>query len=197
MSIAIAPGSGCPPSLLADQVALAVRHVGMDGGEHDGLIEVHREVVADVTSFFALALRLRFPIERVVPASEHGWDDERLMAANCSSGFNFRRVAGTDRLSWHAFGLAFDVNTRLNPYLRPGPDGVHVDPAGATYDPDVPGTLSGPHPLVDHLRDRGWTWGGDWTFEADGCVDYQHFNRRIDPDERAEIFARYGLADPR
>ena len=192
------PASGCPAALVADQVAIEIRHAGFDGAEHVGRIEVHTSIADDVAAFFAHALETSFPIERVVPASDYGWDDPRLMAANCSSGFNFRAVAGKTSLSMHAFGLAFDVNTRQNPFVRRRPvDGSVVEtiePEGAAFDPDAPGTLTDGHPLVDLLVGRGWTWGGHWTLDADGVVDYQHFEKRLDAGERDHWYARYALA---
>ncbi len=194
------PDSACPPTLIADQEVLEVRHVGFDGTEHTGTLEVHRSVADDVADFFRLALDTRFPIEQVVRASEFGWDDPRLMAANCSSGFNFRTVAGRPSLSMHAFGLAFDVNTRQNPFIRrratdDGPVET-IEPEGASFDPDAPGTLTDGHPLVQFLVDRGWTWGGHWTLDADGVVDYQHVEKRLAPGERDGLYERYGLPNP-
>lgn len=51
------------------------------------------------------------------------------------------------------------------------------DPPGATYDPSKPGTLTKEHPLVKLMEQRGWTWGGNWTLEADEVIDYQHFEK--------------------
>lgn len=191
------PASGCPRALLADQHAFDIRHVGLHGGQLLGRIEVHRSVAAEVAAFFDLALRLGFPIEQVVPASEFDWDDPRLMAANCTSGFNFRSVAGKPSLSMHAFGLAFDVNTRQNPFIRRrATDGgvvETIEPDGASFDPMAPGTLTDGHPLVQFLVDRGWTWGGHWTLVGDGVVDYQHFEKRLDATERDALYERYAL----
>ena len=81
-------------------------------------------------------------------------------------------------MSFHARGLAIDVNTFLNPYIYLDDDGTVVtDPAGATYDPSKPGTLTADHPLVTFMKSRGWAWGGDWTLEADEVIDYQHFEK--------------------
>jgi D-alanyl-D-alanine carboxypeptidase len=195
--VGVPPDPACPPRLVADQRVVTVRYVGFDGADRVGHIEVHRTVVDDVASFFELAYALRFPVERVVQAHELAWDDSRLMAQNCTSGFNFRTVAGRDVLSLHSFGLAFDVNTRLMPYIRIGADGEPiVEPAGAGYDPAVPGTLADGHPLVRHLLERGWRWGGHWTLDRDGVVDYQHFEKRPPADEFARLLASYGLPAP-
>ncbi len=190
----VPPAAGCPPRLVADQRVLTVRHVGLDGSDRVGHIEIHRSVVDDVASFFELAYALRFPIERVVQASELSWSDPTLMAENCTSGFNFRTVPGRDVLSLHSLGLAFDVNTRLMPYIRAGVDGeLIVEPPGARYDPTVPGTLDDGHGLVRHLLDRGWRWGGQWSLERDGVVDYQHFEKRPPAEELRRLLDWYGL----
>ena len=44
-------------------------------------------------------------------------DDDRSMAANNTSGFNRRPVAGTDRWSEHSYGRAIDLNPVQNPYV--------------------------------------------------------------------------------
>jgi hypothetical protein len=191
----VPPDPACPPSLVADQRVVTVDYVGFDGSDHVGQLEVHRSVVADVVSFFELAAVLRFPIERVVRACELSWSDPQLMAANCTSGFNFRTVPGRDVLSLHALGLAFDVNTRLNPYIRAVGNGdLVVQPAGGHHDPTAPGTLVDGHQLVRHLRDRGWRWGGDWSLERDGVVDYQHFEKRPDAAELRHLLESHGLS---
>lgn len=189
------PDAGCPAELVADQRRIAVRHVGFDGALHDGVIEVHRAAATDVAHFFARALELQYPIDEVVPASAYAWDDDALMAANRTSGFNFRTVAGRRHLSMHSFGLAFDVNPLLMPYQRAIDDDVISEPPGATYDPSRPGTLTLDHPLVELLTSRGWTWGGTWTLDADGVTDYHHFQKTPSADERAALRSRYGLAD--
>ena len=53
----------------------------------------------------------------MVRVSDYGGDDERSMAANNSSGFNFRTIAGPDRSSNHSFGVAIDLNPVQNPYV--------------------------------------------------------------------------------
>jgi hypothetical protein len=152
-------------------------HWGFDGSIHQGIIEVHERVVRDAADFFVRAFELQFPFERVVRSSdpEFAWDDDRLMAANATSGFNYRTIAGTNELSSHALG-AIDVNTRLNPYIRYTSEGELVSPPGAAWNPDAPGTLYGGHPLVAFMQERGWEWGGDWTRES-GRIDYQHFQK--------------------
>ena len=44
-------------------------------------------------------------------------DDDRSMAANNTSGYNCRRVAGSASWSEHAYGAAIDINPVQNPYV--------------------------------------------------------------------------------
>lgn len=179
--ILVNPGNPCPPELLSKQVGLAVVYMDCTDTVRSGVIEAHRDVAAEVHDFFALAFQLQFPIEKVVRASDPAylWDDDKLMADNATSGFNYRYIPGTGEMSLHAQGRAFDVNTRLNPYityqdgdiLRPS-----IAPPGATWTPEIPGTLYEGHQLVVLMKERGWEWGGDWTPES-GRVDYQHFQK--------------------
>ncbi len=107
---------------------------------------------------------------------EYARDDSKLMVANTTSGFNYRMIAGTNKVSKHGEGRAFDVNPRLKPYIRYAPDGTPlvIEPPGACWIPDIPGTLHVEHPLVMFMKSRGWAWGGDWTATS-GRTDYQHF----------------------
>jgi peptidoglycan L-alanyl-D-glutamate endopeptidase CwlK len=172
------PANPAPEDVIAALTEVEVSYVDFTGQQQTGVIEIHRELAEDVDVFFALALDLGFPIERVVRSSDgpYYWDDNRLMADNCSSGFNFRNIAKTNRPSLHGLGRALDINTRHNPFVKIGEDGqvVQVDPPGAIWVPFVPGTLHADHRLVQLMEGRGWEWGGRWH---DTRVDYQHFQK--------------------
>lgn len=175
------PNQSCPPEILKQQVGIEVKYVGFDGLPQSGIIEVNEAVADDVKTFFERALLLSFPIEKIAPASDsqYLWNDDALMGANVSSGFNYRLIAGSDTSSLHGKGLAFDVNPRQNPYIRYEDGQEIVAPKGALWQPDQPGTLSAEHPLVQFMIERGWEWGGNWTAES-GRVDYQHFQKNIE-----------------
>lgn len=179
------PDNPCPPDILAQIESLEVQYRNFEGRTKTGVIEVNAKAVADVALFFQKAMEIGFPIERVVRSSDapYLWDDQKLMAANATSGFNYRPVAGTDNLSKHGLGLAIDVNTRLNPCIRyqDGKRLVNGKELAAlkevVWDPSLPGTLYSDHPLVRYMLSLGWEWGGHWTLEKDGLVDYQHFTK--------------------
>lgn len=162
----------CPPEVLERQRMITVRYVGLsDGLYHQGQIVVDERLQPDVEALFDQMVRQRFPIGQVIPVADPrvNYDDEASMAANNTSGFNWRRIAGKKKLSLHAFGMAIDINPVLNPFFDK--QGI-VHPAGAKYDPRVPGTFTAGHPLVRFMRSRGWEWG-------EGMLDYHHFQKEI------------------
>jgi peptidoglycan LD-endopeptidase CwlK len=111
-----------------------------------------------------------FPVARVVPIVQYGWSDDRSMADNNASGFNYRLVFGTDRLSRHAFGKAVDINPFQNPVIY---DNGLISPDGALYNTEKPGTLFETHPIVRAFLRRGWQWGGHFK----DFKDYHHFDK--------------------
>jgi hypothetical protein len=178
VALAQNPDNPCPEELLDSLELVEVFYKGFDKRLHMGQIVVAETVVPEVKAFFRQALALEFPIQKVVPAADpkYQWDDEKLMADNASSGFNYRVIAGTDTVSQHGLGLAFDINPRQNPYIRYENGETIVQPPAAEWNPRLPGTLNEIHPLVKMMEAYGWEWGGNWTAES-GRVDYQHFQK--------------------
>ena len=63
---------------------------------------------------------------------DYDGDDERSMADNNSTCFNFRRVPGKEKLSHHSLGIAVDINPFYNPYVRTDKEGrVLCSPEGS------------------------------------------------------------------
>jgi hypothetical protein len=91
------------------------------------------------------------------------------MLDNNTSGFNYRVVKGTTRLSKHSFGRAIDINPWLNPEII----NQEVLPEGAVYDTQKEGTIAGSSFIVKLFKEKGWEWGGDWV----NYKDYQHFQK--------------------
>jgi peptidoglycan LD-endopeptidase CwlK len=170
------PASVCPPEIWSVQKVLRVRYFGFDETVHEGQIVIHENVLADVRELFELLFELKFPIKSVIPVSDRrfAWDDVRSMAANNSSGFNFRTIMGTERISWHGYGRAIDINPAENPYVT----SRGIFPPGAAYEPECPGTISSDSEMVRFMESRGWAWGGRWK----DLKDYQHFEKHS-PDK--------------
>ena len=173
------PNNPCSTEILSNIVSVKVKYFDFDGNYKTGTIEVNKAVTGDVSEFFKMALEIKFPINRVAKSSdpEFAWDDNKIMAANASTAFNYRRIAGSDRLSLHSAGLAFDINPVQNPYVKyKNGQIVAIEPDDSKYNYFVPGTLSDEHPLVQFMIKRGWEWGGNWLPES-GRIDYQHFQK--------------------
>ena len=70
------------------------RYVGFDGDAHTGEMVVHEDHAAQVASVFERLYDARWPIRRMRLVDDYGGDDDRSMAANNTSAYNCRRVAG-------------------------------------------------------------------------------------------------------
>ncbi|MFM2244548.1 MAG: hypothetical protein RL071_622 [Pseudomonadota bacterium] len=168
---------GCPVPL--DQLALIeLRHVDMQGAEKTGQLIIHKDEAAGVLSVFEALYAARFPIKQVRLIDHYGGDDDKSMADDNTSGFNCRGVGGSAKWSQHAYGLAIDLNTVENPYVRTRPDGSLkvAPPAGAAYldRADLrPGMAVEGSVVVAAFEQIGWKWGGRWR----SSKDYQHFSK--------------------
>lgn len=176
------PGMEAPPDILKELECENIVYYGFDGKVHQGQIVMHKKAIPDVILFFEQAFLLGFPVKSVIPTADikYQWNDEVSCDDNNSSGYNFRYIGGTTRISKHALGLAFDINPVQNPYIKYDENAQELwrAPKDAGYDESVAGTLFASHPLVLLLKSKGWKWGGDWKKE-EGPVDYQHFEKVI------------------
>jgi D-alanyl-D-alanine carboxypeptidase len=162
--------AGCP--IGPDQLrSMRMSYWGFDDRAHTGTLIVNADLVDAVVTVFGRLYAARFPIRRMEPVDEYGSVDRASMAADNTSSFNCRFVAGSSRWSAHAYGQAIDIDTVENPYV----DGANVQPpagrayldrsdrrAGMAY---VGGVLNSAFAAL------GWQWGGRWA-----SPDYQHFS---------------------
>jgi poly-gamma-glutamate synthesis protein (capsule biosynthesis protein) len=150
-----------------DELAyLQVDHVGFDGTTRGELV-VAAALAARAVRLFGRLWQLGFPLRQLRLVDDFGASDDASMAADNSSAFNFRVIAGTQLLSQHALGRAIDLNPIENPWRRP--DRI-VPPAGKAFaDRTVirPGMIVRPGPVVAVLDEDGWEWGGDWRHAFD------------------------------
>ncbi|HEV7722741.1 MAG TPA: M15 family metallopeptidase, partial [Iamia sp.] len=107
---------GCPVHW-NDLSAVNVAYWGYDGKRHTGNLVVHDSVAADVVKVFRRMYDVRYQIRRIHPVDAYGGSDPKSMAANNTSAFNCRPVAGTSSWSEHAYGQAIDINPVQNPYV--------------------------------------------------------------------------------
>lgn len=159
---------------------LKVLHVGFDGKTHIGELVVNRLIADDVLDIFKQLYEAGYEIEKIRLIDEYDADDEKSMRDNNSSAFNFRYISYSTKLSKHALGLAVDINTLYNPYVKYVDGRRNVELANAEKYTDR--RIEFPH-KIDHddlcykvFAEHGFEWGGDWEH----AKDYQHFEM---PDE--------------
>jgi len=162
------------PVTLDDLAYVTVSHYGFDGEYHTGELLVNAAVAEDIVQVFRTLHEARFPIEemRVVRAEEI--DAPPTGDGNDTTSFVCRPAVGSDGgWSWHAFGLAVDVNPFHNPYLKG--DLVLPELASSYTDRDreLPGMVLPDGVVVEAFNEIGWQWGGTWH----SLKDWMHFSR--------------------
>ena len=169
----------CPRQIMQRQTLVAVSYFARDGRLHQGQLVVDSLLAEDVRRVFAVIRETRFPVESVIPIAHSTflrngrWDDLASMAANNTSGFNYRTQTGSRKLSAHSCGFAIDLNPGQNPYVKGAGERRLILPAGAVYDRRVPGTLTADHPVTKKFKELGWKWGGEFR----NVKDFQHFEK--------------------
>lgn len=167
-------GSIAPKDVIDSLVLLDVKYYSFDGKIHQGQIMVNKEVEQKTKDIFEKILELKFPLQKCVPMSEYGWDDDKSMLDNNSSSFCYRLIAGTDRVSDHSYGFAIDFNPVQNPFYMRKEGAMPIPPTG-NYDESAPGTLVEGSELTNYLvNDLGCRWGRFYT----RCADNQHFDMK-------------------
>jgi hypothetical protein len=161
-------GTKASREVLKNIKMIDVDYYSMDGKLHRGQLQVHKDVVSDIKAIFKLMREIKFPVAKAVPIAQYGWSDDKSMADNNTSSFNFRYIAGTNRMSKHATGIAIDINPFLNPVVY---SNGRISPKGAKRDINVKGTFHSKHPIVKKFKELGWKWGGDFK----SFKDYHHF----------------------
>lgn len=159
---------------------LRVLHWDYDEKSHQGEIVCNKLIADKLLAIFRELYAHHYPIQRIRLADEYDADDERQMRDNNTSCFCYRNVPDSKKLSYHARGLAIDINTRYNPYVRYRKDGsIIVQPSNGK-------------PYVDRKKDyrykivegdlchrlflkHGFIWGGSWRT----MKDYQHFEYHL------------------
>jgi hypothetical protein len=138
-----------------------------------GSLVIHQAILKGTVSALRMAFKTKYPIHSAIPLDHETYrgDDDISMALNNSSSFNYRKIAGTTRLSKHSYGLAVDINPLLNPYLERS--GKWSPPNGIQYvnrENIVDGMFYRNHPVVRAFTNEGFEWGGTWE-----RPDYHHF----------------------
>jgi len=157
---------------------LQVLHIDHKGQVHQGELVCNRRIADDLLDIFRKLYEARYPIERIRLIDDYDADDERSMSNNNTSCFCYRTVTGSQHLSKHALGMAVDINTLYNPYVKKHKDGTTIvkPAAGRPY-------VNRQKPFRYKIEkgdlcyrlfiEHGFKWGGNWN----SLKDYQHFEK--------------------
>lgn len=162
---------GAPDSITSQMTVVEVEYIDYNGKEQKGVLVVNKKVAKEVAEIFKEIKNSGFKIEKIIPISEYVWDDDKSMFDNNSSGYNYRFVANSKKLSNHSFGMAIDINPKYNPMII----GDKIYPPNGSYNSKNEGTITADSEVVKIFKKRGWRWGGDYK----SLKDYQHFDKTV------------------
>lgn len=173
-----------PDITLEDLTYLKLLHYNYNHEIQVGELLINHQIATDCIEIFQELFRQQYEISSMYLIDRY-WmgdgssTDTASMSDNNSSGFCYRTIAGTSKLSNHALGFAIDINPYENPYItyKNGVPVFYHENAENYADRDL--KLS--H-MIDHddlcyqlFTQHGFTWGGDWK----NSKDYQHFEKKI------------------
>ena len=152
-----------------------VLHKDLEGNTHEGEIICNVYIAFDVLDIFMKLYEAGYPIEKVRLVDEYDADDETSMRDNNSSSFNFRFISHTTKISKHGLGLAVDINTLYNPFVKEVNGKKILEPATAGEYTDrskeFPYKIDTEDLCYKLFTEHGFEWGGNWKT----VKDYQHF----------------------
>lgn len=162
---------GCPVPL-KDLVSLHMTYRSYDGAVGEGVLVIHRRLATETVDIFRQLFDEGFRIARMQPYEDFGQGE--YASSNDTVGF-YCRPAQDDpgSWSWHAYGMAIDINPLTNPFDDPKEGWWPPGSAGnSDRTTDAPGKLAGGFAAVAILLGHGWAWSGF----ADR-PDYMHFGK--------------------
>ena len=172
--------------------SVSYTHLGFDGKVKEGELIVNKKIAKKTVKVFYALYQKRYRIERMRLIDDYGANDEKSMAANNTSAFNYRVISGTTKLSNHSYGMAIDINPRINPWVK----GNKVSPAnGKVYKQRKTSKCKGKYKrYMIHKNDTaykifkkyGFSWGGEWR----SSKDYQHFDCLLYTSEKVYAFTK-------
>ncbi|MDF3034392.1 MAG: family metallopeptidase [Alphaproteobacteria bacterium] len=179
--------------------------------KHDGKIVVLEAAADYVCMIFEKLYQINFPIHKACPMEDYGANDEKSMADNNSSSFNFREITGGGLPSIHSYGLAIDLNPLQNPYISflddkdiQGDGNAKILPqSGCSYinrtnlRTGMIESCERGNAVIKIFKEHGFPeWGGNWNTP----IDWMHFQTSrtigqllvaMNPDDAIILFKKY------
>jgi hypothetical protein len=168
---------GCPVHT-SNLRYLKLKYKNYENMDMIGELIVHRNIAKNTVNIFRELYNISYPISRMSLVNEFQGNDWKSIEANNTSVLNCRKVAGTNKWSNHAYGLAIDINPIENPYISR--KGKISHKASLKYRKrrhlnrslsSDKAVLLGNDKATLIFKKYGWKWGGDWK----SIKDYQHF----------------------
>lgn len=160
-------GSHAPQKIIDQLTLIDVTYYSTDNKLHRGQLLLNKKIADDIAQIFEFIKEQKFPVQSVVPIVKYGWNDVLSMEDNNTSAFCYRNVS----YSFHAQGLAVDINPRQNPVVYKF--GKRIEPKNGIYQKEINGTFTAKHPVVLKFRELGFRWGGNFSKK----YDYHHFEK--------------------
>ena len=161
---------------------VVIKYNDFDGNTADGELVCNELIAQDLLEIFEELYENGYMLEEVSLIDKYDADDDTSMEANNTSCFNYRLVDRSTKLSYHAYGLAIDVNPLYNPYVEYGKGEGGSDYICPTQsvpyayrDKEFPYKIDENDLCYKLFKQHGFIWGGDWN----SCKDYQHFEKRL------------------
>lgn len=161
---------------------LKLLHYNYQGRIECGEMVCNKAIAEDIREIFMELYHNKYQIERMRLIDDYGADDDKSMKANNTSSFCYRTVAGSKTLSYHARGMAVDVNPLHNPMVKYNSTGkvVKVSPDTAesrkyiSRNPTLGHVINKDDLCYRLFLQHGFICGGTWRYTK----DYQHFEKR-------------------
>ena len=156
-----------------------VLHIDFNGDTREGELICNKAIAEDLVEIFTALYEAEYPIEKIRLVDEYDADDERSMADNNSSCFNFRFISYTTTVSNHGLGMAVDINPLYNPYVKTVKGALSIEPSNAIEYVDR--SLDFDYKIDENdlayrlFIEHGFSWGGSWN----NSKDYQHFEKSL------------------
>lgn len=167
---------------LQDLRYIKVLHFNFEHRVQIGEIIVNASIANEIRDIFMSLFVNEYEIQSMYLPDKY-WcgdgneTDKASCEANNTSGFFYRTVNGTTKLSNHAMGKAIDINPQQNPYVSYKNGYPECEHENALVYIDRATGL--PHLITENdlcyqlFVARGYTWGGAWN----SIKDYQHFEK--------------------
>jgi hypothetical protein len=166
---------GCPVAL-NELSYLTLSYWGFDQKPHVGTLIIHKTLAPEAIAIFKTLYLHHYPIQEMKPYATYPVGE--YADHNDTVGFYCRPAQDKpSELSSHAYGIAIDINPKVNPYN----DFIAHKPwplSGKTYmdrNLNLPGMIKPGDIAFNAFTNHGWEWGGFWL----QGTDYMHFTKKI------------------